>query len=77
MPFFNAWEFHGKFPAILEDEIVGEAASQLYKDAREMLDRIVDENWIPHEHRAWYPGRATEKPTAATNIYDPRERLMF
>jgi 5-methyltetrahydrofolate--homocysteine methyltransferase len=46
MPFFNAWEFHGKFPAILEDEIVGEAASQLYEDARAMLDRIVAENWL-------------------------------
>ena len=46
MPFFNAWEFHGKFPAILEDEIVGEAASHLYEDARAMLDRIVAEKWL-------------------------------
>jgi 5-methyltetrahydrofolate--homocysteine methyltransferase len=46
MPFFNAWEFHGKFPAILEDEIAGEAASSLYSDARAMLSRIVDEGWL-------------------------------
>ncbi|NND35782.1 MAG: methionine synthase, partial [Gammaproteobacteria bacterium] len=46
MPFFNAWEFHGKFPAILEDDIVGEAASNLYRDARAMLDRIIDEKWL-------------------------------
>jgi 5-methyltetrahydrofolate--homocysteine methyltransferase len=46
MPFFNAWEFHGKFPAILEDEIVGEAASSLYADAREMLERILAEGWL-------------------------------
>jgi 5-methyltetrahydrofolate--homocysteine methyltransferase len=46
MPFFNAWEFHGRFPAILEDEVVGEAASHLYGDARHMLDRIVEERWL-------------------------------
>ncbi|MGI9343686.1 MAG: methionine synthase [Gammaproteobacteria bacterium] len=46
MPFFNAWEFHGKFPALLDDEIVGEAATQLYADARAMLDRAIAENWL-------------------------------
>jgi 5-methyltetrahydrofolate--homocysteine methyltransferase len=46
MPFFNAWEFHGKFPAILSDETVGEAASALYKDARAMLETIVREEWL-------------------------------
>ena len=46
MPFFNAWEFHGKFPAILEDEVVGEAASSLYKDARALLERVVAEGWV-------------------------------
>ena len=34
MPFFNAWEFAGKFPDILRDPIVGEAASSLYADAQ-------------------------------------------
>ena len=46
MPFFNAWEFHGKFPAILEDPLVGKAASALYRDAEEMLARIVEERWL-------------------------------
>jgi 5-methyltetrahydrofolate--homocysteine methyltransferase len=46
MPFFNAWEFHGKFPQILEDAVVGEAASSLYRDATAMLDRIIDEKWL-------------------------------
>jgi 5-methyltetrahydrofolate--homocysteine methyltransferase len=40
-PFFMSWELAGKFPRILEDEVVGEAATALYKDAREMLDRII------------------------------------
>ena len=42
-PFFISWELAGKFPRILEDEVVGEAATALYKDAQEMLKRIVDE----------------------------------
>jgi 5-methyltetrahydrofolate--homocysteine methyltransferase len=45
-PFFATWELHGKFPAILEDEIVGEAAKPLYADARAMLDKIVAEKWV-------------------------------
>jgi 5-methyltetrahydrofolate--homocysteine methyltransferase len=40
-PFFRSWDLHGKFPAILSDELVGEQATQLYKDAKEMLKEIV------------------------------------
>ena len=46
MPFFNAWEFAGKFPDILTDPVVGEAASNLYADARRMLKLIIAENWL-------------------------------
>ncbi|MQP74834.1 methionine synthase [Stenotrophomonas sp. MYb238] len=45
-PFFSAWELAGKFPAILEDEIVGTQASELYRDARAMLDTIIAEKWL-------------------------------
>jgi 5-methyltetrahydrofolate--homocysteine methyltransferase len=46
MPFFNAWEFRGKFPQILTDDVTGEAASSLYEDARKMLDQIIAEQWL-------------------------------
>ena len=42
-PFFASWELVGRYPAIFEDDIVGEAARNLYADARPMLDRIVQE----------------------------------
>ena len=42
-PFFAAWELVGRFPAILEDDVVGEVATSLYADATVMLDRIVSE----------------------------------
>jgi len=45
-PFFQAWELHGRYPAILEDEVVGAQASELFRDARAMLDRIVAEKWL-------------------------------
>src|SRR5699024_3111844 len=45
-PFFKAWELHGKFPRILEDEVVGEAASKLYAEARELLHQIISEKWL-------------------------------
>ncbi len=45
-PFFNAWELFGKFPAILTDDIVGTQASELYRDARAMLEKIVAEKWL-------------------------------
>jgi 5-methyltetrahydrofolate--homocysteine methyltransferase len=45
-PFFQAWELSGRFPAILEDEVVGEAASALYRDAQAMLKKIVEQKWL-------------------------------
>ena len=46
MPFFNAWEFSGKFPDILTDPKVGEAASNLYADARRMLKELIAGGWL-------------------------------
>lgn len=41
MPFFQSWELAGRFPQILEDEIVGEQARQLFADATRMLEEII------------------------------------
>ncbi len=45
-PFFISWDLAGKFPRILQDEVVGEAATALYADARTMLTRLIDEKLI-------------------------------
>jgi 5-methyltetrahydrofolate--homocysteine methyltransferase len=45
-PFFASWELAGNFPAILDDEIVGAAARDLWKDARVMLDKMIAEKWV-------------------------------
>lgn len=45
-PFFITWELAGKYPKILDDEVVGEAARQLFDDAQRMLKQIIDEKWL-------------------------------
>ncbi len=45
-PFFITWEMHGKYPTILQDEIVGTEATKLFNDANELLDKIEREGWL-------------------------------
>ncbi len=45
-PFFRSWDLHGKFPDILKDDVVGEQASVLYREAQEMLEKIISEQWL-------------------------------
>jgi len=45
-PFFRAWELAGTYPSILEDDVVGESARQLFADAEAMLDTIIAEKWL-------------------------------
>ena len=45
-PFFHTWELAGKYPKILDDEVVGEQARHLFADAQDMLQKIVDEKWL-------------------------------
>jgi 5-methyltetrahydrofolate--homocysteine methyltransferase len=45
-PFFQAWELAGRYPKILQDEVVGEEARKLFADAQAMLKKIVEEKWL-------------------------------
>ena len=45
-PFFRSWDLHGKYPEILKDEVVGEQATELFADAKEMLDKIIVEKQL-------------------------------
>ncbi|EKD45183.1 MAG: Methionine synthase, partial [uncultured bacterium] len=45
-PFFRAWELTGKFPDILDDPVIGKQARDLYHDAKVMLKKIIDEQWV-------------------------------
>ena len=45
-PFFKSWELAGRYPAILTDNVVGETATKLFADAKEMLAQILSEKWV-------------------------------
>ncbi|MFT7249377.1 MAG: 5-methyltetrahydrofolate--homocysteine methyltransferase, partial [Arcticibacterium sp.] len=45
-PFFQSWDLHGRYPKILEDEVVGVEAKKLLADAMAMLKKIVSEKWL-------------------------------
>ncbi len=45
-PFFKTWELVGSYPKILDDEVVGETARNLFADAQTMLDKIINEKWL-------------------------------
>jgi len=45
-PFFSAWELAGRYPAILEDAVVGAQATELFRDAQAMLAKIVGQKWL-------------------------------
>ncbi|MYM62239.1 methionine synthase [Pseudomaricurvus sp. HS19] len=77
-PFFISWDLVGKYPKILEDEVVGEAARNLFADAQAMLKRIIDEkllkasavvgfwpaNQVNHDDIALYDDESRTTPVA-------------
>ncbi len=58
-PYFQTWDLAGPYPAILDDEIVGEQARKVFADAQAMLKRIVDGRWLQaHATVGLYPANS-------------------
>jgi 5-methyltetrahydrofolate--homocysteine methyltransferase len=75
-PFFIAWELHGKFPQILQDEKVGVEATRLYNDARMLLDQIVREKWLnPRAVIGFWAANSDGKDTVAVQTPAGEVRL--
>lgn len=81
-PFFRSWDLHGKYPGILDDEVVGAQARELYEDARRMLTKIIGEKRL--KARAvfgLFPANTIDEddievqPLAADG--SPKERFVF
>jgi len=73
-PFFQSWELAGKFPAILQDPVVGEEARKLYNDARSMLRRIIDEGWLQAKAViGLFPANRTDDDDVAVYMDELRE----
>ncbi|GAA6133481.1 hypothetical protein NBRC116188_02700 [Oceaniserpentilla sp. 4NH20-0058] len=72
-PFFITWELHGKYPGILEDKVVGEEATKLFKDANAMLDHIIaDKSLQCHAVFGLHPAGAVDGDD--TEIYTDETR---
>jgi 5-methyltetrahydrofolate--homocysteine methyltransferase len=77
-PFFASWELHGKFPKILDDEVVGVEATKLYADAQAMLKKMVAENWV--EARAvfgLFPANTVNDDDIAVYADDSRSEILM
>jgi 5-methyltetrahydrofolate--homocysteine methyltransferase len=73
-PFFQTWELAGKYPRILKDEKVGEAARQLFADAQAMLKKIVDEKWFTAKAVVGFWPASSEGDDVALYADDTREQ---
>ncbi len=72
-PFFSSWQMAGKYPAILDDEIVGTEARKLFNDARSMLRQIIDEKWLTAKAvMGIFPANAITDDDIA--VYDDEDR---
>jgi 5-methyltetrahydrofolate--homocysteine methyltransferase len=57
-PFFQTWDLHGPYPAILQDPVVGDTANKLFADAQQMLKRILAGRWIKaHASIGFWPAQ--------------------
>jgi 5-methyltetrahydrofolate--homocysteine methyltransferase len=66
-PFFQAWDLHGKFPAILSDSLVGEQAQSVYHDAQELLRQVVSESWLTaHGVYGFFPAKSVDDDIEVT-----------
>jgi len=75
-PFFQTWEFKGRFPALLDDSERGAAARQLYDDAQAMLKRIIDERWFtPKAVIGFWPANSVGDDIAIYSGESRNERL--
>ena len=71
-PFFRSWDLHGKYPEILNDEIVRQEATSLFIDAQNMLRKIIDEKWLTAKARfGLFPANTVEDDILVFDPDDP------
>jgi 5-methyltetrahydrofolate--homocysteine methyltransferase len=77
-PFFSSWELYGKYPAILSDKVVGEQATALFADAKEMLAQIISGNWIKAKGiLGIFPANQADDDDIIVSDENGKERVKF
>tara|TARA_B110000046_G_scaffold163762_1_gene178900 strand:- start:16 stop:1347 length:1332 start_codon:yes stop_codon:yes gene_type:complete len=76
-PFFRSWDLHGKYPDILSDNVVGEQAIELFADAQEMLEQIVNEKWLIAKARfGLFPANSVGDDIAIYDHENPSKEIF-
>ncbi len=77
-PFFQTWELHGSFPAILEDAVVGDSARKVYADGLAMLKRVMDGRWLTANGVvAFYPANTVNEDDIELYTDESRSEVLF
>ena len=77
-PFFQTWDLAGKFPAILQDEIVGAEAKKVYEDGQKMLRHIIEGRWLTaHAVVGFWPANRVHDDDIALYADENRDRVLL
>ncbi|TGE21367.1 methionine synthase [Hymenobacter aquaticus] len=76
-PFFHTWELKGRYPRILEDENLGEAATKLFADAQALLQKVINENLLTARAVVgFWPANTVGSDTIEVYANDDRQELL-
>lgn len=74
-PFFQTWDLHGKYPQILNDSVVGDAATKVFEDAQQLLAQLVKDNILKCKGLCGiFPANALDDDI---EIYDPTDHTLL
>ena len=77
-PFFQTWDLAGPYPAILDDEVVGEQARKVYADGQAMLQKIIDGRWITaNAVLGLYPANSVDDDDIALYADESRSQVAM
>ena len=77
-PFFQTWDLHGPFPAILQDPVVGDSARKVYEDGRALLKRAVESRWLTANGVvAFYPANTINDDDIEVYTDETRSEVLF
>ncbi len=77
-PFFQTWDLHGKFPGILNDEVVGEQARMVYAEGQAMLRKIIEGRWLSANGVvAFYPANTVNDDDVEIYADETRSQVLL
>ncbi|HJV70850.1 vitamin B12 dependent-methionine synthase activation domain-containing protein, partial [Ideonella sp.] len=77
-PFFQTWDLAGPYPAILKDEVVGDAASKVFADGQALLKKIIDGRWLQaHGVIGLYPANTVDDDVIEVYADESRKQVLL